>query len=156
MQYRGWAVAAAALLASCAAPDDHFGSPGDGFLADAAELASTVNWAQAEAVTVEVTEYEFSPATLRFRKGQPYALTLTNTGSKPHRFLAPGYFRAVAAKSLVYPDAEASFPRLEAIALEAQESKTLHFVPVLAGAYQVSCDRPFHATFGMLGRIVIE
>ncbi len=149
-------LAAAALLVSCAAPDDQFGSPDDGFLADAAELAGTVNWALAEAVTVELTEYAFSPATLRFRNGQPYALTLTNTGSKPHRFLAPGFFRAVAAKSLVYPDAEAGFPQLEAIALEVQESKILYFMPVLAGDYQISCDQPFHVMFGMLGRILIE
>lgn len=158
MRGNGWILAAmaAAFVTACATPDDEFGSPGDGYIADTPEIANAADWARAERVVVELAEYSFSPETLRFREGQPYALMLMNSGAKPHRFVASEFFRAIAAKSLVYADAETSFPPLEAIALEAREAKTLYFVPVLPGDYEVTCDRPFHATLGMFGRILIE
>ena len=56
----------------------------------------------------------------------------------------------------MFSDGEASLPLLEAIAVASQETKTLYFVPVTPGDYYLSCDVPLHATFGMVGRILIE
>ena len=120
------------------------------------QIVDGADWASAEPVEVDLAEFEFSPGTLRFRKGRPYALKLTNTGSMTHRFMARGFFRAIAARSLMFSDGEASLPLLEAIAVASQETKTLYFVPVEPGDYYLSCDVPLHATFGMVGRILIE
>jgi uncharacterized cupredoxin-like copper-binding protein len=158
MRSRGWVlvVAIATMVSACTSPDDSFGNPGDGYPDDAREVADAADWANAERVAVELAEFGYSPETLTFRKGQPYVFRLTNTGSTSHRFMARGFFRAIAAKSLMYSDAEASFPLLEAIALASNETKTLYFVPVTSGDYYLSCDLPLHAMFGMVGRILVE
>ena len=158
MRGRAWvlAVAVAAMVSACASRDDLFGLAGDGYPDNARIVADAADWANAEAVAVVLSEFKFLPQTLVVRNGQPYALTLTNTGSQAHRFMARGFFRAIATKSLLYSDAEASYPLIEAIALEPNESKILYFVPVTPGDYHLSCDVTFHATFGMVGRILIE
>lgn len=149
-------VAIAMIVSACTSSDDTFGNPGDGYPDGTREVADGGDWANAEVVRVDLAEFRFSPETLLFRKGRSYALELTNTGSIAHRFMARGFFRAIATKSLMYSDAETSYPVLEAIALEPQETKTLFFVPVTPGDYHLSCDQPLHAMIGMLGRILIE
>ena len=158
MSGKGWvlAVGVATMVSACTSSDDSFGVSGDGYPKDAREVVDGADWADAETVAVDLAEFGFSPETLVFRNGQPYALRLTNTGSMTHRFMARGFFRAIAAKSLMYSDGEAGFPLLEAIAVASQDTKTLYFVPITPGDYQLSCDVPLHATFGMVGRILIE
>jgi len=154
----GWipAIATVLLVSACAAPDDWFGRPEDGYPDNSLRLANDADWAGAKTVAVDLAEFEYAPDVLRFRKGRPYALELTNSGVVVHRFMARGFFRGIAAKSIVYADGEASYPLLEAITLEPQETKTLYFVPVVPGDYDLSCDRPLHRALGMAGRIVIE
>lgn len=158
MRYKAWVpvIAMAMIVSGCTSPDDSFGNPGDGYPGGTRKTADSADWGKAESVVIELAEFRYSPETLKFRKDQPYALTLKNTGMVSHTFMARGFFRAIAAKSLVYSDAESSFPLLEAIRLEPQETKTLYFVSVTPGDYHLSCDRPLHATLGMLGRILIE
>lgn len=158
MRGRGWvlAVAIATIVSACTSSDDSFGVSGDGYPEGGREIVDGAEWASAETVEVDLAEFEFSPEILVFRNGRPYALRLTNTGSMTHRFVAGGFFRAIAAKSLVYSDGEAGFPLLEAIAVEPEDTKTLYFVAVTPGDYRLSCDVTLHATFGMVGRILIE
>ena len=158
MRRTNWliAVAVAAMVTACAPGDDTFGVPGDRYPENAREIAGAAEWANAETVAVDLSEFAFSPRTLVFKMGQPYVLRLKNSGSQSHRFVARGFFRAIATRSLMYADAEASFPLLEAIALAPNETKTLYFVPVTRGDYHSSCDMPLHAMFGMAGRILIE
>nr|MCU0948618.1 cupredoxin domain-containing protein [Porphyrobacter sp.] len=44
-------------------------------------LAQTVNWGAAEAVTVQLSSFAYTPATVRLRAGQPVRLTLVNASS---------------------------------------------------------------------------
>lgn len=158
MRVRGWvlSVVLAAMASACASGDDTFGLEPDRYPDGSRRIADAADWATATMVEVDLTEFAFSPSTLRFARGRPYALKLTNTGSTTHRFAAPGFFRAIAARRLIYSDAEASYPFLEAIALESRETKTVHFVPVAAGDFYITCDMPFHGMFGMSGRILID
>lgn len=158
MRSTGWiiAVSVVALVSACTSADDIFGNPADGYLEDAVDIADAVDWNSAEVVVVELSEFKYSPKSLTFRKGQPYALRLANTGSIGHKFIAEDFFRAIAIRSVLYVDGEAGYPVLEAIGVEPQETKTINFIPVISGVYSVSCDRPFHTFFGMKGRIVIE
>ena len=153
----GWilAVAMAAILSACTSADDTFGNPTDGYPGSAREVANAVDWAKTETVRIDLAEFGYSPETLVFRLGQPYILNLVNTGSVAHRLVSKEFFRAIAARSLVYSDAESSYPALDGIALEPREMKTLYFVAVKPGDYQTSCDRPLHALLGMTGRIVL-
>jgi uncharacterized cupredoxin-like copper-binding protein len=158
MRGAGWilGILVAALVSACTAPDDWFGNPNDGYPDNSVQAVDAADWATATPVRVELSEFRYSPETLTFRTGQPYELELTNTGSVPHRFLARGFFRAVATRSVIYSDAEAGYPTLEAISLEPGETKTVHFVPLVPGDYHLSCDQLLHTTLGMVGRILIE
>ena len=158
MRGSGWilAVALAAFLSACSSADDTFGNPADGYPGSAREVADAADWSKAETLKIDLAEFSYSPETLVFRLGQPYILNLVNTGSLPHRFVAKEFFRAVAARRLLYTDAESSYPALDGVALKPQEMKTLYFVPILPGDYHVSCDRPLHGLLGMTGRILIE
>lgn len=148
--------AIAVLVTACTAGDDDFAASANGYPADAAQIVGAADWSTAEKQTVELSEFEFGPDVLTFRLGQPYALTLVNSGAFPHTFTAGDFFRAIAAKSLLYADGEAGFPQLESISLAAGEAKTLFFVPVTPGSYDLTCTQPLHATFGMVGRIHIK
>lgn len=158
MRNNRWIVLAAfaLLVAGCLQDDDRFADAATGYPADAAEIVSGVDWTKAEKFTVTLLEFEFAPDALSFIGGRPYALTLVNGGAFPHVFAAERFFRAIAAKSLVYQDGEASLPALESILLNPEESKTLLFVPVTPGRYKLTCTQPLHATFGMVGQIRIE
>lgn len=145
-----------ALVAACTPNDDEFGAPTDGYPADAAKIAGGVDWSAAEELAVELSEFKFAPDILSFRTGRPYALTLVNSGALPHTFAAGEFFRAIAVKSLLFEDGEAGFPKLESISLAVDESKTLFFVPVTPGSYELICTEPLHATFGMVGQIHIK
>lgn len=150
------AAVAAIVLTACTVPDDLFGDPRDGFVRHTDEIIDDTDWSTAETVTVTLSEFGFSPETLRFRIERPYILKLTNSGSVSHRFVSHDFFRSIAARRLLYSDAEASFPKLEAIALAPHETKSLYFIPVTTGAYRLTCDQPFHRLLGMTGRIVVR
>ena len=151
-----FAVLVAIVISACTPPDDSFGNSNDGYPDNAVATANAADWDTAQPLQVELSEFDYEPETLKFRKGQPYALKLTNTGSITHRFVARGFFRAIAVRGIVYEDGEAGYPTIEAVSLEPQETKTLYFVPVISGNYDLSCDRPLHATLGMVGRLLIE
>lgn len=148
--------ALATLVTACTPDDDEFGGAGDGYPADAGTIVRGVDWSDAKELVIESSEFKFTPDALTFQTGQPYALTLVNGGALPHTFAAKGFFRAIAAKSLLYSDGEAGFPQLESVSLAANESKTLFFVPLTPGRYELTCTEPLHATFGMVGQIEVR
>jgi uncharacterized cupredoxin-like copper-binding protein len=146
----------ALFLVGCGASEDNLVEPTGDRLAEISAIVDAVDWTKAEARTVVLDEFEFSPADLTFRLNQPYELTLSNEGIVAHSFVSAAFFDAIAVKGLVFADGEVSMPLLKSVPLEAGEANTLIFVPVKAGEYPLVCDRPLHETFGMEGAIRIE
>jgi uncharacterized cupredoxin-like copper-binding protein len=148
-------------LAACGGPADRYGAPQSaGEAAQLAATAAAADWARAEALTVMLDSYEFVPNALTFRAGRAYRLTLVNDGDSAHTFAAPEFFRAVAARALIpggaAPEAGQPAPPLESVALAAGARRTLEFVAVTPGSYDLECDRPLHGVFGMTGTLRIE
>lgn len=143
-------------LAACGTPQDRYGGPGSAAAA-AQQAAATagVDWKKAEAVTVTLDSYDFTPDALRFRAGAAYRLTLVNADGSGHTFAAPAFFRAVVLRPAEGAGAGRAAP-LEAVAVAPGQSRMLEFVAVTPGAYELECDRPLHAMFGMKGTLVIE
>ena len=144
------------LVAACGRLEDQYGAPGSGYVDDPAAQIAAADWSKAEAVTVALDEYAFAPDALVFRAGRPYSLTLMSDGEGGHTFTGPGFFRAIAVRSLATAEGMKRAPLLDSIALEAGQSRTLDFVPVRAGTYDLQCDRPLHDIFGMTASIRIE
>ena len=150
------AVLAVGGAGGCAGAQDVFGDPGAGYVGDARERVASADWPRAETPTVVLSEYAFSPGTLTFRAGTPYRLRIENGGDSTHFFVSDGFFKAIAPGRLITRSGETAQPALKSIALAPGEAKTLEFVPVRTGAYELQCTAPLHAAFGMHGTILIR
>ncbi|MBM3507902.1 MAG: hypothetical protein FJX64_09360 [Alphaproteobacteria bacterium] len=67
----------------------------------AAEKAvRAADWNNPAVADIILTEYAVAPTTMTFVVGQPVRLRIRNTGDKAHTFAAPGFFDAVAVRTL--------------------------------------------------------
>ena len=113
-------------------------------------LAQTVNWGAAEAVTVQLSSFAYTPATVRLRAGQPVRLTLVNAGSGGHDFSAPEFFAAASVR----PE-DRVLVRRGSVEVGRRSTVTVSLVP-RAGRYRLRCTHFLHSGFGMTGEIVVE
>src|SRR5215207_6270873 len=60
----------------------------------AAAGAQAPDWAHAQRVEVQLSNFAFTPSTLHLRAGRPVILHLVNSGSGGHDFTAPKFFAA--------------------------------------------------------------
>jgi uncharacterized cupredoxin-like copper-binding protein len=102
-----------------------------------------------QTVTVEMTEYHFTPAKLVFRSGRDYRLLLVNRGRELHEFTAPGFLGAI-----VIDDPGVVTPGGREIAVAPGASRELIFRATHPGRYTLNCAD--HDWAGMVGEIVVE
>ena len=152
----GLMVVAAAVLGACAARDVVLEEPPPGYVEDAAARVAAVDWSRAESVEVRLTEYAFDPGNLTFRSGKPYRLRIENVGTRSHTFVSQGFFQSIAAQQLVGGESAISSPFLKTVAVSPKTVRELTFVAVRPGTYRLECTVPLHASFGMVGEIVIQ
>jgi uncharacterized cupredoxin-like copper-binding protein len=143
-------------LAACSTGDVVLDRPAAGYLEDARAQVAEADWTRAQTVTVTLSEFSFEPADLAFTAGVPYRLVLRNIGDGRHTFVSDGFFKAIAARRLESPDGVASHPTLKVIEVPPGAEKTLEFVPVTRGVYELECSVFLHGAFGMEGRIAIR
>lgn len=148
--------AALALLAGCAGGDVFQEKPPPGYVTDVAQRTAGVDWADAEAVVVTLSEFRFAPAQVVFRQGVPYRLSLRNTGQRSHTFVSEGFFKAIAAGRLVSSGTVTTQPYVVSIEVPTGAVKELYFVAVRKGTYDLQCTVFLHETFGMEGTITIR
>jgi uncharacterized cupredoxin-like copper-binding protein len=123
--------------------------------AEAAAIVARADWSRAEAIEVNLDEFDFAPASLVLRKERPDRLHLENLGGLRHSFTAPGLFGAVALRD--DPAAAAALGAGGVVELGAGESVDLYLVPLAPGAFAFECSEPLHKpVFGMGGEIVVE
>jgi len=101
-------------------------------------------------VTVRLSSFDFSPATIRLRAGQPVVLRLVNSGKGGHNFAAPAFFAAARIDPQSAP-----LVRRGAVEVGSRRSVEVGLVPS-AGRYRLRCTHLLHSTFGMSGEIVVE
>ena len=103
-------------------------------------------------VTVELTNFHFTPSTPTFHHGQPYTLHIVNKASGGHDFVAPEFFAA----SVIAPADRAKVAGGK-IEIDGGESIDIHLTaPARPGSYKLKCSHLFHATFGMTGAITVD
>lgn len=105
----------------------------------------------AETVSVQLSSFRFTPATIRLRQGQAYDLHLENLSPGGHDFAAGEFF--AAARIAAADRAKLSGGK---VALGGRESVDLHLVAPRAGTYKVRCTHFMHGAFGMTGQIVVQ
>jgi plastocyanin len=110
----------------------------------------TVAAQTSETITISLTDYAFTPATLDLKAGTAYRLHFTNAGSKDHDFAAPEFF--VASQVAVEDQAKV---KRGSIAVDKGQEVEVTLTPV-AGHYDVSCTHFMHKMMGMHGTITVQ
>jgi uncharacterized cupredoxin-like copper-binding protein len=111
--------------------------------------ALTADASPPQKVTVTTVEYRFMPKTLRFQRGVPYQLRITNRGNEQHEFTAPDFFKTV---DVANPDVlNADKTEIE---IPPGATKTLNFTAKQAGHYDLRCSD--HDWAGMTGQIIVK
>ena len=94
--------------------------------------------AAGQAVTVTLTEMQFSPATVRVKAGTPVTLTAANKGVLEHNW------HVKIGNETVQIDARSG------------QTATKTFTPTTPGTYTVVCTVAGHEQAGMKGTLVVE
>jgi len=105
----------------------------------------------AQAITVELSSFKFTPATLTLTHGRPYVVHFVNSASGGHDFVAKEFFAAAT----IAPEDRAKVANGE-IELTGGESVDVHLIPNGAGTFKSHCSHFMHSSFGMTGKIVVE
>lgn len=155
MQWVSMIALAVLVLAGCDAGEDVFGDPGAGYVEDVAAVITAADWSQAETVTVTLSEFYFSPASLTFRANVPYRFRIANRGIAAHNFVSQTFFKAIAIQRMKTPQGDIDMPYLKSIAVAPGTEKEVFFVPVKKGEYDLECTAPLHRLFGMVGKIAV-
>jgi len=111
--------------------------------------ASDPDWSKAETVTMTMSEYQFSPNALTFKRGVAYRLHLVNKGKELHELDGPRFYAAISVGNpeiLVNGGME--------VDVKPGQSQDFLFVPLQAGQYPFDCDD--HEEFGMTGVFTVE
>ncbi len=87
-------------------------------------------------ITVEGSEFKFSPATLTLKKGEKVRLVFKNTGKMPHDFVVDEL--GVKTKT-ISPGAE----------------DTVEFTPDKVGSFESYCSIGQHRANGMVGKVTV-
>jgi uncharacterized cupredoxin-like copper-binding protein len=109
------------------------------------------DWAGAETVTVQLSNFKFDPSTINLKAGKAYDLRLQNLASGGHDFSAKAFFADARIK-----DADRDKIVAGKVSLRGGQSIDLHLVPAHAGTYNVHCTHFMHGAFGMTGEIVVQ
>jgi len=144
------------LLAACAGADQVGRLQPSGYLPDAQALVDQADWSVPETVSVEMTDYAFTPDDLVFHRGRPALLVLRNTTERDHTFVSTGFFKAIAVRQVASGAAVEPGPYVEKIVVPAGATKEMLFVPGGFGAWNFECDRTGHAMLGMKGVVAVR
>jgi plastocyanin len=104
-----------------------------------------------QAVTVEMSNFKFAPATLTLAHGHAYVIHFVNSASGGHDFVAKEFFAA----STIAPEDRAKVKNGE-VELSGGESADIHLVANTPGTYKSHCSHFMHSTFGMTGELIVQ
>lgn len=98
-------------------------------------------------VRVELSTFDFTPATIRLRAGQPVILRLFNRGDRDHNFQAPLFFLQATNLSGPVRNGKVEVPGGQTIDVRLTPRR---------GTFRLKCGHTMHATMGMEGDIVVQ
>jgi uncharacterized cupredoxin-like copper-binding protein len=104
-----------------------------------------------QAITVDLSNFKFTPATLTLTHGRSYVLHFVNSSSGGHDFVAKEFFDAAS----IAPEDRAKVKHGE-VELDGGESADIHIVAGTPGSYKSHCSHFMHSSFGMTGTVVVQ
>lgn len=113
--------------------------------------------APATEVTVEETDFLFSPDTITVPLGKPVTLTITNSGVVEHDF----GIQKISVSDVSMGHEEGMSHDMGAMELDLHVAtqpngiSTITFTPTEAGEYEFFCSVPGHKEAGMMGKLTV-
>lgn len=162
MRATSWMVAlSAAWIAACqVTPDGGGAREGATSMSAKAEIAAleAANWDHAIDVRIELRDYGLTPGELRLKRGQPYRLTVFNSGGHAHYFDAPEFLNTVATRYVTVRDqVEIKAPHFSSFEVARRGGEfSIEFVPLVKGDYLARCHFEGDVHQGVRGRIIVE
>jgi len=117
------------------------------FLALLALPAVTAAQPAARTVEISLSNFDFTPSTIRLRAGEPIVLHLVNTAHGGHNFAAPEFFAAASGVSGPVTSGK--------VELHGNQTVDIRLTPA-RGHYHLRCTHTMHTAFGMSGEIEVE
>ena len=115
--------------------------------------------AAATEITVQATDFAFSPVSITVPAGQLIMLTLNNTGAVEHDFVVEKINVTDVEASDTGPAAHHQMGEMPEYDLhffaKAGETATLQFTAFEAGTYEIFCSIAGHKEAGMIGTLVV-
>jgi len=129
---------------------------GDGaWVQDAAALVEAADWDASEALTIELSEYAFTPTDFELVAGQPYVITVVNVGEIKHEFTAEDFFGSIAFRKAEDASGEFKGPAPREVEVFAGAEIELFLIPTQPGTYDLVCEIEGHFEAGMFGTITV-
>ncbi len=125
------------------------------YVANASDFVDAADWDAKKTVTIELSEFAFTPKDITLEAGQPYILELVNVGDVKHEFTAEDFFRTVATRKTETAESEVKVPYFTEIEVFAGKSVELFLIPLIPGTYDLVCEIEGHYEAGMFGTITV-
>lgn len=141
---------------SVAPPADQSAAPAVAqYVSNSGEFVEAADWDAAQTVTIDLSEYAFTPREITLEAGRPYILELLNKGEVKHEFTAGDFFRTVATRKAETPESEVKVQYFTEIEVFAGKSVELYLIPLIPGTYDLVCEIEGHFEAGMFGTITV-
>src|SRR5258706_7270672 len=108
-------------------------------LAAAPGAAQTPGWASPQPVTVELSNFKFTPSALSLQHGTAYKVHFVNKSSGGHDFVAQEFFAA----STIVPEDRAKIKK-GSIDVDGGEAVDVLLIPDQAGTFNIRCSHFMH------------
>jgi len=125
------------------------------YVANASDFVDAADWDASTTVTIELSEFAFTPKDITLEAGQPYVLDVINGGTVKHEFTAGEFFRTVATRKAETAESEVKVPFFTEIEVFAGKSVEIFLIPLIPGTYDLVCEIEGHFEAGMFGTITV-
>ena len=125
------------------------------YVANAGDFVDVANWDAKKTVTIDMSEFAFTPKNVTLEAGQPYVLEVVNTGTVKHEFTAEDFMRTVAMRKAETAETEVKVPFFTEIEVFAGKKAELFLIPLIPGTYELVCEIEGHYEAGMFGTITV-
>jgi len=122
---------------------------------DGAALVEAADWDKSQALTIELSEFAFTPKEFSLTAGQPYVIKVIDKGTVKHEFTAGDFFGSVAFRKAEDASAEFKAPAPHEVEVFAGKTVELYLIPTKAGTYELVCEIEGHFEAGMFGTITV-
>ena len=122
---------------------------------DGPALVSAADWDAAEKMTIELSEFAFSPKDFTLEAGKPYILTVVTVGDVKHEFTASEFFPTIAFRKAQDESGEFKSTSPHEIEVFPGKQIDIYLIPTEAGTYDLKCEIEGHFEAGMFGTITV-